>query len=99
MSGLRMATPGLVASLVAQSGLSTAGATGTAWQSAFLIGACLVAVWAVRVAVLGLVVVAVAAVATRHRAAMHAGSTRAEPNARVALDQVDASPVVFPGSQ
>lgn len=97
-----------VASLAAQSGLSPAGATGTAWQSAFLIGACVVAVWAVRalaaplayvaavawafvgvvvsavmadlpglatVAVLGLVVVTMAAVATRQRSAMHAGST------------------------
>ena len=37
-----------VASLAAQGGLSPAGAVGTAWQSLVLIGACAVAVWAVR---------------------------------------------------
>ena len=37
-----------MASLLAQSGISPAGATGAAWQSAFLLGACVVAVGAMR---------------------------------------------------
>ena len=96
-----------IASLLAQGGISPDGGTGTAWQSALLIGACVVSVCVVRalaaplpyvaavawafvgvvvsavmadapalatVAVLGLLVVAAAAVATRHRSTVHAVS-------------------------